>query len=168
MSNDERWKEVPGYEGLYIASTNGRVAALRSGAPKIMTPKPINKYGHSMLGLTDVDKKKKCFYVHKIVLMTFVGPRPEGMESLHINGIATDCRLDNLRYGTRKENAADRVAHGNTPKGERNGRSKLTAGEVDQVKWLCAAGINQYLIASVYGVGQGQVSKIKRNEAWAH
>ena len=34
----------------------------------------------------------------------FVGPRPEGNEVLHLNGNPSDNRLENLKYGTRREN----------------------------------------------------------------
>lgn len=42
--------------------------------------------------------------IHQIVLEAFCGPCPDGMEVLHGNGIRTDNRLSNLRYGTRSEN----------------------------------------------------------------
>src|SRR5262249_16947286 len=42
-----------------------------------------------------------------LVLVVFIGPRPEGMEVCHENGIRTDNRLANLRWGTRKSNHLD-------------------------------------------------------------
>ncbi|QWY84286.1 HNH endonuclease [Gordonia phage Jalammah] len=50
--------------------------------------------------------------IHRLVMGAFVGPCPEGMEVCHRNGIGTDNRLSNLRYGTRSENAIDQVCHG--------------------------------------------------------
>lgn len=56
-------------------------------------------------------KKRKC-PVHQLVLETFIGPRPDGHETLHRNGIRSDNRLSNLRYGTRSENVRDALRHG--------------------------------------------------------
>ena len=53
--------------------------------------------------------------IHQIVLEAFCGPCPDGMEVLHGNGIRTDNRLSNLRYGTRSENNADSIRHGTHP-----------------------------------------------------
>jgi hypothetical protein len=46
--------------------------------------------------------------VHVLVLGTFRGPCPEGLERLHRNGNNQDNRLRNLRYGTKEENERDK------------------------------------------------------------
>lgn len=50
--------------------------------------------------------------VHRLVAQAFLGPRAEGEVIRHLNDVKTDPRLDNLCYGTRKENYADAVANG--------------------------------------------------------
>lgn len=50
--------------------------------------------------------------VHRVVASAHLGPCPEGMEVLHIDGDRTNNRADNLRYGTRSENNRDQVRHG--------------------------------------------------------
>lgn len=52
------------------------------------------------------------FLIHRLVLETFVGPCPEGMECLHADDDGKNNRLRNLRWGTRKENVADMIRHG--------------------------------------------------------
>ena len=60
--------------------------------------------------------------VHLLVLEAFVGPRPEGLICCHINDVRHDNRLENLKWGTYKENSED---------AQRNGRiRKLTPDEV--------------------------------------
>ena len=36
-------------------------------------------------------------YVHRLVLLTFVGKPTEGQEARHVNGVPTDNRLENLQ-----------------------------------------------------------------------
>lgn len=52
-------------------------------------------------------------YVHDMVLETFVGRKPKGRCSRHLNGNSLDNRRVNLRYATYSENNYDRVRHGN-------------------------------------------------------
>ena len=52
------------------------------------------------------------FLLHRLVLETFVGPCPEGMECLHADGDKHNCELSNLRWGTREENVQDSIKHG--------------------------------------------------------
>jgi hypothetical protein len=63
--------------------------------------------------------KRRNFYVHELVLLVFVGPRPsEKHEALHGNATRDDNRLENLRWGTTKENADDREKHGHVHRGD--------------------------------------------------
>ena len=52
-----------------------------------------------------------CQYLHvaHLVLDTFVGPRPAGMQCDHVNRIRDDNRMINLRWVTRLENQRNRV-----------------------------------------------------------
>jgi hypothetical protein len=43
-------------------------------------------------------------YCHILVAKAWIGPRPEGCELDHLNGITTDNRVCNLQWVTRKEN----------------------------------------------------------------
>ena len=47
--------------------------------------------------------------VHIILAERFYGPRPRGMVIRHLNDNKLDIRIENLRYGTQAENAADRI-----------------------------------------------------------
>lgn len=66
--------------------------------------------------------------VRQLVLETFVGERPEGMEACHLNDIKTGNRLKNLYWGTKGQNANDCVRNGNHATkrkfGEDHNRSK--------------------------------------------
>ena len=117
----EDWRAVPGWGDLYEVSDQGRVRSLprvtRGGFSgtrripgKILSPVPTVS-GHVGVMLKD---GKRVFRsgIHRLVMLSFVGPCPEGMEVCHNNGEPSDNRLANLRYGTRSENIYDAVQHG--------------------------------------------------------
>ena len=58
------------------------------------------------------DGRRQSRAVHHLVLLAFVGPKPGGMVTRHLNGDPGDNRLTNLVYGTQSENMYDKVAHG--------------------------------------------------------
>lgn len=115
----EVWKPIPEYS-QYEASTLGNVRSvdrmIPAGTGTRFMPGRTLRQNPNTRGYLQVRLHKgseaKSFAVHRIILTTFVGPRPDGMETRHLNGDRRDNRLTNLAYGTPKENAADRVAHG--------------------------------------------------------
>jgi hypothetical protein len=121
-SMKEIWKPIPGYEGQYEVSDQGRV---RSSTRLVMCEGTIKgsyfsvKQGRMLrpgrmpaghLSVSLGRRNSQC--VHKLVLLAFVGPAPEGFECLHANGNPADNRLVNLRWGTRAENIRDAIRHG--------------------------------------------------------
>ena len=84
-------------------SRDGRI--WRNGREKKFTVGPI---GYEVVSFS-TNNKTKTYYKHRLVLHAFVGECPFGCEALHINGNKLDNRLENLRWGTRKENVADSV-----------------------------------------------------------
>ena len=55
---------------------------------------------------------RKVFSVHVLVMAAFVGPRPEGAVTRHLDGNPLNNHLTNLAYGSQSENLRDAVAHG--------------------------------------------------------
>jgi hypothetical protein len=118
----ETWLPVPGYEGYYEVSDQGRVRSMPrtllrvDGRPlplrgRILKPTP-NTDGYLHVGLCR-GNKKRTRSVHALVLEAFVGPCPTGLEGCHENDVKSDNRLSNLRWDTRSANTYDRVRNGN-------------------------------------------------------
>ena len=102
---EEIWKSIKSYEGLYEISSLGRVKSLNyRGTGKEKVLKNIEDYkGYLMVGLTKNGKQKK-FKIHRLVAEAFI-PNPEGKPCIdHINTIRNDNRVENLRWVTYKEN----------------------------------------------------------------
>ena len=105
----ENWAPISGYEGRYEVSDLGRVRSL-CGRGRILVPWPKPK-GYLMVGLRGGDERE-AKTVHGLVLAAFDGPRPDDLETRHLDGDPTNNRLSNLIYGTGTENQIDRVRHG--------------------------------------------------------
>jgi hypothetical protein len=120
----ETWKPIPGFEGRYEVSDLGNVRSVdriivdsngytrrRKGRP-IRQRTPRCNQGYCRIDISDSHQKVHAVLVHKAVVEAFLGPRPKGQDTRHLNGIKTDNRLENLVYGTRSENIRDCLRHG--------------------------------------------------------
>ena len=112
----EVWKAVVGHEGRYLVSNLGRVWSVRyrhhpGGRLLKLTPVPS---GHLTVNLHANDVKK-TWHVHRLVMNAFVGPKPRGLETRHLDGNPANNELSNLQYATRSRNALDRKWHGGHP-----------------------------------------------------
>lgn len=117
MSTNEEWRAVPGYEGAYEVSSLGAVRSLarldsrgRSRRAKLLKPR-LQANGRLTVALY-LEARRSDFQVHALVLLTFIGPRPDGMEGCHRNDDPADNRLENLRWDTRSANCLDSVRNG--------------------------------------------------------
>lgn len=114
----EIWKDIPGYEGYYMASNfgkikscnrivfdiNGHVIPIKSN---IMSPS-ITKCGYYQVNLL-MNGTKKSFKVHKLIAMTFLNHKPNSMIDTinHINHIKSDNSVKNLEIISHRENTSD-------------------------------------------------------------
>ena len=64
--------------------------------------------GYPAVTLSASGRATKRVRVHLLVLEAFRGPRPYRCEALHGKDIPHDNRASNLRWGSRRENLADR------------------------------------------------------------
>ena len=103
---EEIWKDIPQYPG-YSASSEGHI---RTPAGKVM--RGTDEQGYRRMY---IKPSGRMLYAHRLVLATFVGPRPPGGQCRHLNGKRSDNRVSNLRWGTPVENMQDRISHGNNP-----------------------------------------------------
>lgn len=113
--------------------------------------------------------------VNRLILETFIGPCPNGMECCHNNGIKTDNRLKNLRWDTRKNNRKDAIKHGvysrlsEEKKGEANPAVVLKEKDVRIIIYMHRIGLFlQREIAKIYNVHQATISYIITKKNWKH
>lgn len=89
----EKWRDIPGFEGLYQVSDEGRVKNART--QRIL--KSSLNHGYPKVGLSKKGKISS-HHIYTLVMLSFVGPCPDGCEIDHINFDRTDSTLKNLRY----------------------------------------------------------------------
>ena len=144
-----------------IISRDGRV--WRDSKEKKYT---INSIGYPVITFS-IKNKSKTFYIHQLLLKAFVRLPKKGEECLHKNGIRSDFRLENLNWGTRKENVADAIRHGTATVGEKNGGARLSQDDANNIRLIkeIYKPLNKQM-ANYYGVASSTISRIIRNETY--
>jgi hypothetical protein len=113
----------------------------------------LGNHGYFIVSLWNKNAERKAC-VHRLVLETFVSACPEGCEALHINGDRRDNRLGNLRWGTRKENVQDMIAHGTACLGAANGGAKLTENDVFHIRLMKGMGFSYKQLKTHFPVAE--------------
>lgn len=151
-------REIAGYHGRYLVSDDGRLFSTVTGNWMAIT---IRSDGYTHVSLR-MDGRRMSHFVHRLVALAFIGHAPTGAhEVCHVNGIRHDNRACNLRWGTAKENAADRARHGHHAKGERSVLSKLSDAQRDEIRVAYRRGnVSQRQLARQFGVGLCAVQKV--------
>ena len=98
---EEIWKPAYDFEYLYEISNKARVRNIKTG--KILKPY-INDNGYYVLRLVCKNGSQKSVKLHRLLMLTFVGPDPERPIVNHINGNKLDLDLSNLEWTTSREN----------------------------------------------------------------
>jgi len=171
----ERWLPVVGYEGLYEVSNHARVRSLdrwvvysngvkRFYKGKLLKPALLKK-GYATVALGKDHRNK---YVHRLVAEAFLGPCPEGMEVLHgPNGVA-DNSVNNLSYGTRRQNMQDKLRDGTQPRGTQCYQTKLSEDDVREIRRMKAEFVPLSVISERFNISKPHICGICSRIRWAH
>lgn len=164
MTDNEVWKAVSGYEGRYEVSSHGSVR--RAETHRAVTQWPnTNGYLYVFLSRDGVQKRQ---HVPSLMLAAFVGPRPDGHVTCHLDGNRQHNRLPNLKWGTRKENISHQKIHGTVAWGSRNGKSKQTEAGVLEIRKASANGESYASIARRTGYSDVNIRYICTGATWKH
>lgn len=170
----DEWKPIPGFEGFYEITATGRVRSVdrsfvnKHGQFRHFPSKelhPTCTTGYAKVVLTK-NGQKKTTCVHQLVMLTFRGPTPKGLNICHNDSDGTNSRLDNLRFDTPTGNSLDRRLHGTHIEGEQHKRAKLTNAKVLRIRKMIARGYDRREVAASFGVAYTTVSDVVQRRTW--
>lgn len=150
----------------YIVRRNGEVISVVRSKHRTLAPIRRGKYlGYTLFG---ADGKSRPVYQHRIIAEVFLGAAPHGHEARHLDGNRANNSADNLRWGTRKENMADKVLHGTAPRGEAHPMAKMTDEKVRVMRRLHKHGISPQASMRYFGVSRMTHWRIINRQLWSH
>ena len=175
---NEVWKPIPGHI-KYEVSNMGRVRSIRKG---IVMKASLTNRGYPMLALG----RGPRFYIHRLVMLAFIGPCPEGYEVNHKDYNRQNPKLENLEYVTGKQNRD--YSHANIvasrARGDRSGpRTRPEAFPIGEQKWNAKLNpekvkmirllreehkITLKQLASQFGVDNKVIRNVCNRVTWKH
>ena len=186
----EEWKTIPNFYDYEVSNlgrvrSKDRIVSQRNSKFKTgiqhrkFKSKILNqfinshkgKYPHYYLTLRK-DRKSFKWLVHRLVLVSFVGDCPAGMQCCHNDGNGLNNNLNNLRWDTPSNNQLDRLKHGTdwvpVMKGEHHPCAKLTNEDILFIRSVKPYKNRAKDIALKYGISKSSVHQIIAGRSWKH
>jgi len=179
-------KDIPGYEGRYAVTKDGRVWSYEKRSPvgknggfrvdgnrwlKLHQSKSKSgKVYHRVVLIDGSKKKRKQWLVHRLVAICFI-PNPDNLPFInHISGETTNNRIENLEWCTAKENAVHAYKNGwiklPIQSGKNNSQAKMTEEDVQNIRLLAKTGLGDTAIARELKLPRTSVEGVTRNRTW--
>lgn len=168
------WKTIPEYPEYVISKggvvarklfRNGHVSKLLSEPRPISTHREKRGYIRVFLHLNGVRRSE---LVHRLMLMAFSGPCPDGMECSHLDGDPSNNSIENLKWVTRKENHRHKIIHGTHQSGEKNTFSSISETTAKNIVLSLLDGKSPTEVAKENNTTLAVVSGIRTGRTWTH
>lgn len=156
----EIWKDIIGFEGKYQISNAGNIKSsariIGHGKgylkPESILPFHRNSDNYKIIHLCCENRKKQTKQVHRLVASHFIKSDLLATDIVcHYDGDIENNHVSNLYVGDVTTNTLDKYRHGST---------KLTEGEIQEIKSLIGT-MSQAAIGKKFGVQQSYISRIK-------
>jgi hypothetical protein len=170
-----QWKPVPGWEERYEVSDTGVIRSLdmRCGSRYGFTAlrrgrvlKQVAKEGRYLAVTLTAPGRRAQLFVHDVVALAFIGPKPEGLQTCHGDDVKTNNAASNLRYDTPQANNDDRWLNDGIAYGERHGRALLTEQHVREIRQR--RNEPRSTLAAEFGVTASHIHSVQSRRVWKH
>lgn len=187
VEEQEVWKPVKEYEGIYDVSNKGRVRSYHwigkpgklSTVPRVLNLITTGRYPRIVLVKGD---NKTHTRVHQLVAKAFI-PNPEDKATVnHIDGDKHNNCVENLEWATQSENNYHKYRTGldsvsdrhrkimsECRLGEKHPNTTFKERDIIKIRKLYSTGdYTQREIGDMYNVCNGTIGCIIRRETWGH
>lgn len=162
---EEIWKPISGYEGLYEVSNLWKVKSIRNN--KLLKCFK-DKLGRNQCTLSVSNKPKYC-RVHRLLAEAFI-PNPDNKPFInHIDNNPDNNVISNLEWCTPLENMEHKTKQGrnNNVIGENHPAHKLKIEQVIQIKKLLLN--KSYIeVGKLFNINKTTIYDILKNKTWKH
>ena len=172
---NEIWKDIVGYEGLYKISNLGRVKSLaRKFHPKEkILQQRLDKDSYARVDLSKIDSKPKRNGVHRLVAFHFTNNYNNLPQVNHKDGVKLNNCSSNLEWCTNINNIKHSWKIGLRNKqscaGEKCYNSKLKNDDILFIRESYKNKVfNQRELAKQFNIGYKAISKIVNFQRWKH
>lgn len=160
------WKPIANWPEYQVCD-DGRIRNALTG--RVLKPTKCGTLGHMKVTLCSGASVRRQVLVHRVVCEAFHGPPPTPKhQAAHWDGNASNNRAENVRWATKSENEADKVLHGRSNRGTRNGMAKLTEADVVAIRAAVANGAKMKDLSLAYGVRHSTISGVASGKRWKH
>jgi hypothetical protein len=159
-------KTIPDFPD-YLADIYGNIYSIKNHGHKLLKG-GYHKDGYKQVTLRK-NNKQYCYRVSLLILLTFVGPRPEGFLCCHGSQGNKDDSLSNLSWGTpSKNNGEDRLRDDHDVRGEKCWNAKLTKENILEIKRLyLTRKYTQLNLAKLFKTTRSNICHILTKRSWA-
>jgi YesN/AraC family two-component response regulator len=156
-------KDIPGYEGKYAVTEDGRLWSYPNSQHSgrfLKLQKHNGGYQHTIL-------LGKLFLVHRLVAMTYLPNKKDLPQVNHINGVKTDNRVENLEWCTNSENLFHSVKIGtynHSRIDSDNYFKKIKREDIKEILHLCSEGLTHQQIADTFNISRSYVQYLSKKD----
>lgn len=159
------FKDHPIYGKYFSVSENGEILSKRTN--KLLKLRKT-KSGYQIFVMSNIDDKKRvCFYVHKMVAETWIENPENKPEANHIDGIKTNNNVSNLEWVTRSENMLHAYKTGlydvSKISGVKSKKAKLTKEQIFEILESKETALK---LSEKYGVHRTTINSVRRGATY--